>query len=533
MTSLQAAAERDIHRLALEGLADRMQDSLLAAALSPVAREGMDCAAALFLPDGRVLAQAHSLPLLLGGMIPAIAGLLAAFPAKNLAEGDGLLTNDPWSGGTHLPDLIVARPAIAEGRVIAIAATILHHQDVGGIAPGSVPPDAKDIFQEGLRLPPLLWRRGGVEDAGIATILAANSRTPGMLAGDLAAQWAAVSLAARELAAMAGAMGADAFAAAGQSLLDEARDTLASALDTLPEAEASAEDALEGDGRSATPVPLRVTLRRLPGPRLAVDFTGSAPQTEGPVNAAPSGLLAACFALLRRIAPEAPANHGLLELLDLTLPEGSVVNPRFPAAVNARTATVKLACNALFAAHARLSPVPVPAPNAGVAVVLSFGGRDEAGTPWMFTEILAGGAGGGPLGPGLPALSADVSNARNLPAEMLERAGPVRVEEIACRAGSGGSGLHPGGEGVRRVYRLLSGHAEISYRGERHLSGAPGAQGGGAGAPAAARIITPDGGVRHLPSKARIPWEAGQLFIIETAGGGGWGRPRTPQGEST
>ena len=527
MTDLAAAAARDIHRLALEGLTDRMQDSLLATALSPMAREGMDCAAALFLPDGRVLAQAHSLPLLLGGMIPGVAGLLRAFPADSLAEGDGLLMNDPWSGGTHLPDLIVARPVLAAGKVVAIAATILHHQDVGGIAPGSVPPDAKDVFQEGLRLPPLRAWRFGEPDQGIAAILAANSRTPAMLAGDLAAQWAAVSLAARELGAMATRLGAEAFATANQALIDEAREALAAGLALLPEAEASAEDALEGDGRSTALVPIRVTLRACCG-RLAVDFTGSAPQTEGPVNAAPSGLLAACFALLRRIAPDAPANHGLLELLDLTLPEGSVVNPRFPAALNARTATVKLACNALFAAHAKLSPFPTGAPNSGVAVVLSVGGRDDAGRDWMFTEIIAGGAGGSPTGPGLPAISVDVSNARNLPAEMLERAGPVRVEEIAVRGGSGGPGLHRGGDGTRRIYRLLSGRAEISYRGERHLSGAAGAQGGGSGMPAAARLVGPEG-VRHLPSKARLEWLAGERLIIETAGGGGWG---SPEGET-
>jgi N-methylhydantoinase B len=529
--SLAEAASRDILRLALEGLADRMQDSLLAAALSPVAREGMDCAAALFLPDGRVLAQAHSLPLLLGGMIPGIAALTRAFPPETLAEGDGLLLNDPWSGGTHLPDLIVARPVFAAGRVVAFAATILHHQDVGGIAPGSVPPDAISIFQEGLRLPPVKWCHAGVEDAGIAAILAANSRTPAMLAGDLAAQWAAVSLAAREVAQLATAMGEAAFTAGCEALLADSRAQLAAALAGLPEAEASAEDALEGDGRSAKPVPIRVTLRRLPGPRLAVDFTGSAPQTEGPVNAAPSGLLAACFCLLRRIAPDAAANHGLLDLLDLHLPEGSVVNPRFPAAVNARTATVKLACNALFAALARLSPTPAAAPNAGVAVVLSIGGVDGAGRRWLFTEIVAGGAGGRPDGPGLPGLSADVSNARNLPAEMLEAVAPIRVEAIERRRGSGGAGRHAGGDGVRRVYRLLSGSAEISYRGERHLAGAPGAQGGGPGAPAAARLIRADGTPLPLPSKARIAWAAGERFILETAGGGGFG-PAQHQGDS-
>lgn len=510
--------------LRLIGLADRMQDLLLAEACSPVAKEGMDCAAALFLPDGRVLAQARSLPLLLGGMIPAVAGILGAFPAATMREGDGFLTNDPWSGGTHLPDLIVIRPILANNAVVALAGTILHHQDVGGISPGSVPTHAESIFQEGLRLPPLRWRRDGAEDAGIAAILRANSRTPLMLKADLDAQWQACALAAREVAELAAGM-AD-FAQACEALLDLSRAKLRAALEALPDSEATAEEALEGDGITPDPVPIRVALRRLPGPRFRADFTGSAPQTRGPVNAAASGLLAAGFALLQRIAPDAAPNHGMLDLLDLVLPEGSVVNPRFPAAVNARTATVKLAANALFAAHAQLAPRDAAAPNAGVAVVLSM-----AGEGWIFTEIIAGGAGGGPEGPGLHAISADVSNARNLPAESLEAIAPIRVEAIERRRGSGGAGLHPGGDGTRRIYRLLRGSAAVSYRGERHLLGAPGAQGGGAAQPAAARIEHEDGRATHLPAKARFTWRAGERFIIETAGGGGWGAPPKPGDE--
>jgi N-methylhydantoinase B len=371
----------------------------------------------------------------------------------------------------------------------------------------------------------VLWRRSGIEDAGVATILAANTRTPELLRDDLDAQWQAVSQAAGEVGALAERLGADVFAARAAALLDDARAMLASVLDALPEGEASAEEALEGDGLTATPVPIRVTLRRLPGPRLAVDFAGSAPQTAGPVNAAPSGLLAAGFALLRRIAPEAPANHGLLDLLDLRLPEGSVVNPRFPAPVNARTATVKLATNALFAALARLAPKGARAANAGVAVVLSAAGQ-EGERRWMFTEILAGGEGGGPDRAGFHALSADVSNARNLPAESLEAIAPIRVEAFERHRGSGGAGLRPGGDGVRRVYRLLAGSAEVSYRGERHLAGAPGAEGGGAGGVARCRLIRADGTEEGFPSKARFAWMAGERLVIETAGGGGWGMNR-------
>ena len=409
MTSREAireAAAHEIFRIALEGLADRMQDSLLRAACSVVAREGMDCAAALFLPDGRVLAQSSSLPLLLGGMIPAIRGLLDRFPADTMQEGDGYLQNDPWSGGTHLPDIIVVRPVRVHEQTVALAATILHHQDVGGLAAGSVPPDARDIFQEGLRVPPVQWRRNGMEDASIAAILAANSRAPDLLRGDLGAQWAAATLGAREIGSLVQAMGISAFAQASDALIDHARRMTETALGALHDGAATVDDALDGDGLSDRPVPLRVTVRKTGGrerPHLAIDFTGSSPQTAGPVNAAPSGLVAAAFAVMRHLAPDAPANHGMLAPVTLTLPEGSVVNPRFPAAVNARTATVKLACNAMLAAVSRLGePDEVRASNGAVAVVLSAGGHDDAGRNWFFTEIIASGSGGGPAGPGVP-----------------------------------------------------------------------------------------------------------------------------------
>lgn len=522
----RTAADRAIFRLAVEGIADRMQDVLLRAAVSVVAREGMDCAAALFLPDGRVLAQARSLPLLLGGMIPAVAGLLAAFPAARMRDGDSFLQNDPWSGGTHLPDLIVLAPVRHEGRTVALAATILHHQDVGGIAAGSVPPDARDIFQEGIRIPPVRWRSRGQEDAAVRSIVRANSRAPDILSGDLSAQWAAASLGARETGRRVAALGGAGWDLACEGLVAEGRQATERALGALPDGEATVSDALESDGLSEAAVPLRVRLCKSGGrsaPRLEVDFDGSGPQTAGPVNAVPSGLVAALFSLLRQLAPEAPANAGMLEVATLRLPEGSVVNPRWPAPVNARTATVKIAANAMLAALARLDEGRGAAPNAAVAVVLSMSGVDAAGRSWFVTEIVAGGAGAGPDGPGPHATSTDVSNARNLPAEILEAQGPVQVEEIARRRGSGGRGRHPGGDGTRRVYRLLHGTAEISYRGERHRTRTSGSAGGGEGAPAAARLERADGTVEHLPSKARVAWRTGDRLVVETAGGGGWG----------
>ncbi|GAA5233271.1 hypothetical protein FOZ76_17865 [Verticiella sediminum] len=525
-----AAAERigvdtpaglDVLRLRLEGIADRMQQALVRSAVSSVAREGMDCAAALFLPDGRIIAQARSLPLLLGSMIPAMAGVLRAFPAAGMAEGEAYLLNDPWSGGTHLPDIVMVRPILHGGAVAAFAASILHHQDVGGSAPGSVPPDAADIHQEGLRIPPVRWRTAGGIVPDVAAILAANSRTPDNLLGDLDAQWAAISLGAREMSALLHELPEDTFPAAAQALIERAERMTRAALAVLPDGEFSHADALDTLD-TGEPARLCVTIRKQ-GEAMALDFAGTSPQVRAPVNAPPAAMLSAAFFFMRTLAPDAPNNHGCLSAMSLHLPPGSLVDPRLPAAVNARTATVKLACNALLAAWAKADPARAVAPNAGVAVVLSVGGKDAAGRPFFFTEIIAGGAGAHPGGAGVSGVSTDVGNARNLPAEMLEAQAPIRVMAHARRRGSGGAGRHPGGDGVVRRYLLLEGEAMVSYRGERHEGCAAGAAGGGAGLSSRAWLQAPDGSRRCIASKARFAWVAGECLVIETAGGGGWG----------
>ncbi len=509
-------------RLALQGIVDRMQSRMMRAAYSSIAREGGDCAAAVFLPDGRLLAQARSLPLLLGSLIPAIAGLLRQFPAQQMAEGDAYLMNDPWSGGTHLPDLIVVRPVLQEGAVIALAAAILHHQDVGGIAAGSIPPNATEIYQEGLRIPPVRWRAAGEPDRHIEALLTANSRTPGNLLGDLNAQWAAVSLGATETAALRARTGAAAFGAVCDALIAQSERLTRQALLAVPDGEWRWQDQLDGDGISDTPVRIEVALRKR-GDALEIDFTGSSPQTRGPINASPSSMMSTLLFFMRSLAPQAPNNAGCLAPATWILPEGSVVNPCLPAAVNARTATLKLACNAMLGAWSLGAAREPLAANAGVATVLSLGGIRADGQRWLLTEIIASGAGAGAHGDGASGISTDVSNARNTPLEVIEAEAPLRVQAYAIRAGSGGAGRFAGGHGVRRVYELLEGHGSISYRGERHASRARGSQGGGDGATAAARIERADGRTEALPARARAEWSAGDRLVIETAGGGAWG----------
>lgn len=509
----------------LEALADRMQQRLVAEAVSSVVREAMDCAAAIFLPDGRLVAQARTLPLLLGSLSPAVAGLLALYPAEAMAEGDGYLLNDPWHGGTHLPDLTLVRPVCVAGQTVALVACVLHHQDVGGIAPGSVPTHATSIQQEGLRIPPTPLYCAGAVDAALLRLLRANSRVPENLEGDLAAQWACLAQGTQELAALWQRM-PDAAARCGAALAASeaaARTALAAA----PDGDYTFEDALDGDGLTAAPVRVAVCIRKR-GDRAELDLTGCADQTLGPVNAARGAVQAAVAYFARMLAPQAAPNGGSLAPLTLVTRPGSIVDPAFPAAVNARTNLVKLLANALLGAWAQALPARMPAPNAGEAVVLSLGGTRPDGTPWLLTEIIASAAGGAPTGPGGSGVSTDVGNARSTPAEAIEAQAPLRVERVALRAGSGGAGRHRGGDGVVRVYRLLHGSGSISYRGERHGIAPQGAAGGLPGACAAARIERADGSVEHLPAKARAQWQAGDRLVVETAGGGGWGPP-TPE----
>lgn len=517
----------------LAGIADQMQQRLIDEAVSSVVREAMDCAAAVFLPDGRMIAEARTLPLLTGSLSSAVAGMIAAFPITSMADGDGYLLNDPWHGGTHLPDLVLMRPVCHAGRVRALAACVLHHQDVGGIAPGSVPTHAQDIHQEGLRIPPLRLYQQGAIDPALLRLLMANSRMPVNLEGDLAAQWHGLCQGSQAIAACIAALGdsgpdRDAFDIACHDALAAREAAVRAAIAAAPDGDYDITDALDGDGITVTPVPIAVRLRKR-GDRMTIDLTACAAQTAGPVNASPGAVRAAIAYFARMLAPDQEShragNDGGLAPLQVETRPGTVVDPRLPAAVNARTNLVKLLANALLAAWGQAQPNRMPAPNAAEAVVLSLGGVRSDGRSWLFTEIIASAAGGAPWGPGGSGVSTDVGNARNTPAEVIEAQAPIRVERVAIRAGSGGDGLHRGGDGVVRVYRLLSGRGTLSYRGERHQIAPQGLAGGQPGACASARLERADGQVEILPAKARVHWQAGDRLVIETAGAGGWGRP--------
>jgi len=505
----------------LGGIANHMQAVLVEQAVSSIAREAMDCAAAIFLPDGRLISQARSLPLLLGSLSPALQGLLAVYPAAHMRAGDGFMLNDPWAGGTHLPDITLVRPVFHAGRLAALLACILHHQDVGGTAAGSLPSNATHIHQEGIIIPPLRLYQDNAIQPDILRLLQANSRTPDNLRGDLAAQWQALLTGEPAVQALLAQTGAGFAAQCAQQLAASAALTRA-AIAQLPDGEYHYADALDGDGvvSEQIRIAVRLTVR---GGEIEIDLSGCADQCVGPANASRGAVQAAITYFARILAPHSGSDEGCLDAIRVRHRPGSLVDPQYPAAVNARTNLLKILVNALLGTLAQADPARFPAPNAGAAVVLSMAGKRADGTPWMYTEIIAAGAGGTPTGAGAAGVSTDISNARNTPAEVLESQAPLRVETVAVRGASGGAGRHRGGDGVLRRYRLLEGTATLSYRGERHGIAPQGVLGGAPGQCAQAFIERAAGDTLALSAKSTATLAAGDRLTIATAGAGGWG----------
>jgi N-methylhydantoinase B/oxoprolinase/acetone carboxylase alpha subunit len=519
----------EVIRNRLDMIAEEMQLTLLRSSCSPIVKEGLDASASLFTADGVTLAQACAIPIHLATLIPAVAEIRRRFPTETMREGDVYLLNDPYAGGTHLPDIALVVPIFASGRLIALAATMTHHQDVGGLAAGSVPTNATEIYQEGIRLPAVAWARGGVFDETLTAVLRANVRIPDVFLGDLHAQVAACRLGARRLAEAAARHGDNILLAAFVLLIERSEAMTRAALRAMPEGTWTAEDWLDNDG-IAIETPLRIAVAAtVHDGTIHFDLTGSSPQARGPVNAVPSGsLAAACFAVRAVTDPTIPTNGGCFRPIMLTLPEGSIVNPRLPAPVNARSATIKRITGCMLMALAGAVPERMPAPSAGELLVMAFGGQWQDGSPFVTGELLAGGSGAGPGYDGVDAIDTDATNCMNLPAEAMELEAPIRVRRWSLRRGSGGEGMYRGGLGQVKEYEVLdrvAGPLSFSHRGERHVFPARGLAGGGPGTCAVSTIHRADGRTEVIRSKLVTTLAPGDRVVVETAGGGGWGDP--------
>jgi N-methylhydantoinase B len=516
----------EVVRHKLEGIANEMQQTLLRSSFSPIVKEGLDASSSLFTVRGETLAQATAIPIHLATLIPIIKKMLEVFPLTTMKPGDVYCMNDPYLGGTHLPDVALVQPVFFNDRPIAISATMTHHQDMGGMSPGSIPTNATEIFQEGLRLPPLKFRDAGRYNETLVAIIRQNVRIPDAVMGDLNAQFAACNVGARRIAELAGELGDNHALAIFDELLDRSEVLTRAALRTIPSGTYRHVDFSDNDGIDLDrPIRFEVAVTVKDG-EIHCDFTGSSPQVRGPFNCVPSGsLAAACYAVRAVTDPAIPTNAGCFRPITLELPVGSVVNPTEPAPVNSRTATIKRITGCILGALKEVLPERVPADSSGELVVLAFGGHQN-GQPYVTGELIAGGSGAGPHSDGVDVIETDVTNCMNLPVEAMEMDTPIRVHQVALRQDSGGAGRHRGGLGLVKEYEILDGEVAFTYRGERHFFAPQGAQGGGEGAKAHATIKRVDGGEEVIPSKMMTTLRRGDRVIIQTAGGGGNGPAR-------
>lgn len=516
----------EVVRNKLEGIANEMESTLLRSSFSPIVREGLDASASLFTVNGETLAQAIAIPAHLAMLIPIVKTFMATFPASEARDGDIYLMNDPYQGGTHLPDIALVQPVFFKGRIIAYAGSMTHHQDVGGMAPGSIPTNATEIYQEGIRLPPLKLRSGHEFNETLLAILRLNTRIPETFLGDLHAQVASCAVGVRRLSDLAATYGDNQLLAMFEELLNRSEVMTRQALRMIKPGTYHYVDHLDNDG-IVLDERIRIEVAVTIGDgTMHCDFAGSSPQVRGPFNCVPSGSAAAAYFAARvATGSDIPTNGGCFRPVTLTLPEGSIVNPKSPAAVNARSATIKRICCNILGALRDAVPNRVGADAAGEMLAVMFGGLRRNGTPFVVGELIAGGSGAGPATDGVDVIETDATNCMNLPVEALERDAPIRVHRTGLREDSGGPGQFRGGLGIVREYEVLEGEVTFTYRGERHYCSAAGAQGGGRGSMARGIIHRADGRVEEIPSKLVTLLRARDRVVIETAGGGGFGDP--------
>lgn len=523
----------EVIRNKLEGIATEMQNSLLRSAFSPIVKEGLDASASLFTIDGETLAQSISIPIHLGTLIPVVGEILRRHPADSLTEGDIFIMNDPYMGGTHLPDIAIIMPVFGSGRLLGLSAAMVHHQDVGGMTPGSVPTNATEIFQEGIRIPPLKLASAGRMDENIVAILRQNVRLPDIFMGDINAQIAACTVGCRRLAELTDNYQAEYLLEVFKTLLDRSEMMTREVLRRIPSGRYHYTDYLDNDGVVLDElVQISVTATVDDG-AISFDFDQTSAQVKGPFNCVPSGSLsAACFAVRVLTGSDIPTNGGCFRPIHLELPKGSIVNPTEPAPVNARTSTIKRITSCMVSAFQEVMPDKVTADSASEMLILQFGGRHPHGQNFVVGELIASGSGAGNRSDGVDVIETDASNCMNLPIEALELEAPIRVHRFELRKDSGGAGEHRGGLGIVREYEILDGEIKLTHRGERHHCAAQGCHGGLEGTKSVSNIRRMSGGEEIIPSKLVTELKKHDRLIIETAGGGGYGPPECRPRES-
>ncbi len=518
----------EVFRNLFYSVAEEMGVALCRTSFSPNIKERRDYSCAVFDGQGRMVAQGEHMPVHLGSMPLSVE---AAIEHTEMCPGDMVVLNDPFKGGTHLPDITLVEPVFLNGtdEPSYYVANRAHHSDVGGMTPGSMP-IARSIYQEGIRIPPIHLLRGGEVVEDVMAMILANVRTPIEREGDLTAQIASNRTGARRLVGLSKKYGAPMVADYMGHLQDYAERMTREAIRQIPDGTYRFEDNMDDDGLSLDPVPIVVKLD-VEGTQARVDFTGTAPQVDGSINAIYAITLSAVMYCFRAIVPFAvPSNHGTIRPLEVVAPEGSLLNARVPAAVcGGNVETSQRIVDVVLGALAQAIPDRIPAASYGTMSNLTVGGIDPRnGEPFAYYETTAGGMGARPTADGLDATHCHMTNSLNTPVEALEHAYPYHVRRYEIRRGSGGAGRFRGGDGIRREIAILA-PAEITVLSDRRRYSPYGLKGGSPGKTGRNVVMTlgSDGKdlEEEIPGKASMHIEAGTVISINTPGGGGYGTP--------
>lgn len=509
----------------MEQIADEMDATLFRSAFNPIIAEAHDASHGIYhAATGDTLVQGKSgLPIFVGVMAFAVRAVIDKAQG-DMADGDVWVFNDAHIGGTHLSDMRLVRPYFHDGKLFCHLASVGHWHDVGGAVPGNYNPRATEVFQEAFVLPPVRLVRGGVLQQDIVDILLRNTRLPQSAQGDLNGQMNALDLGARRLDALIAEYGPDTVRAALDALSDRAERLARAEIAALPDGRWQAEDFLDNDGISDTPLPIRVAVE-VRGEELTLDFTGSAAATPGPVNISYGTAVACVYVAIKHIFPALPANAGVMRPIRVIIPEKSLLAAEFPAPTGGYTETILRMIDVMFSAFAQAAPGTVVANAYGTINALSIAGHRADGRRWVMFSFYGGGHGGTPDGDGLNHGNAPISTATIPPVEILESAYPVIFRQWALRPDSGGAGQHRGGLGAVYEIEVMEEKAEAFLFGERGLYPPQGVDGGG---PAALNRFTyqTDQGRAEPPMVSKmvgIPLKRGQTVRLETPGGGGFG----------
>ena len=508
----------------LDSIADDMAYTVVRIARSEIVKDVMDFSAAICAADGQMVAQAKTIAQHLGAIPEAMESVLTKFDG-DIHDGDVIIMNDPYHGGMHLPDIFMFVPIFSEGKRRAFAVVICHHTDVGGRVPGSNASDSTEIYQEGLRIPPLKLYDKGVLNTTLEALIKINVRVPERVWGDLSAQFAAAQVGRRGLEKLMARYGADDVDAYLQELLDYAERMTREEIKHWPKGTYSFIDHIDNDGFSETPIPIKVAITVNGDGTLFVDYTGSSPQVRGALNSTLSFTHSLTYLSVRCVlSKELPNNVGMFRCVKVKAPDASILNPVMPGPCAARALTGYRVFDTMLGALAQIVPEKVPAAGEGGNSVICISGLRPNRKPFIIVDMICGAWGGRPDKDGLEAVTNASQNLSNMPVEIMEAEHPVRIEDYSFVADSCGAGKYRGGVGIRRSYRILADDALLQMRTDRVKFLPYGLAGGEPGGPSRNYMVEGDV-AKDLPGKITMRVGEDVLIVHEQAGAGGFGNP--------